>query len=513
MTNRKLKKILKQNAIDPPREKQTAPANVKVGISRRALIRAVQVAACLLLVCAMGMGYVAMVRMVGPQGDPNDTTPSAPGTQLTVTDDTTPTEDTTYQAIVKNETFDGKKLYVVEPFRSGASGDWWEFSSPDLDSANVVDMININRIMLTEHALGCDIVQASMGSTEQYLSWVKTSALTGYNAAIVTGGIDLIGPLARQGKLENLKSPEAAAYLDFSAPYWPESMAEELSINGKLYFAAGQISINTMAAVNCVFADPDINSKLGINIYNIVNEGKWTYDEMYALAADSGSLNGLALFEDGLMSLATSAGVHIADNTMVAHPSLTDGTALNLVNQLAGLRKSGKLNQTTRASSEHIDELFVVDSVIGIINMGEGTRLLLPMPAVEEGASYRCAAGNGTVYYTVIKGSDTALASAVMANLAVYPHHHINSDMINTNMQTYTELLCNRYPINYESRKNLEIAVNNLAFTLDIFLDTGATKNLLKNAVNSSHEEDRKTLLSMPALNSAIMSLLVGMDR
>ena len=513
MTNRKLKKILKQNAIDPPREKQTAPANVKVGISRRALIRAVQVAACLLLVCAMGIGYVAMVRMVGPQGDPNDTTPSAPGTQLTVTDDTTPTEDTTYQAIVKNETFDGKQLYVVEPFRSGASGDWFEFSSPDLDSANVVDRINLNRLMLTEHALDCNIVQASMGSTEQYLSWVKTSALTGYNAAIVTGGVDLIGPLARQGQLENLKSPEAAAYLDFSAPYWPESMAEELSINGKLYFAAGQISINTMSAVNCVFADPDINSKLGINIYNIVNEGKWTYDEMYALAAGGGSLDGLALFEDGLMSLATSAGVHIADNTMVAHPSLTDGTALNLVNQLAGLRKSGKLNQTTRASSEHIDELFVVDSIVGIISMGEGTRLLLPMPAVEEGASYRCAAGNGTVYYTVIKGSDTALASAVMANLAVYPHHHINSDMINTNMQTYTELLCNHYPINYESRKNLEIAVNNLAFTLDIFMDVGATKNLLKNAVNSSHEEDRKTLLSMPALNSAIMSLLVGMDR
>lgn len=518
MTNRKLKKILKKNAIDPPREKQTAPANVKVGISRRALIRAVQVAACLLLVCAMGIGYVAMVRMVGPQGDPNDTTPAAPGFQPTDsldvvgTDPYTP-DDTTYQAIVKNETFDGKQLYVVEPFRSGASGDWFEFSSPDLDSADVVDRINLNRLMLTEHALDCNIVQASMGSTEQYLSWVKTSALTGYNAAIVTGGIDLIGPLARQGKLENLKSPEAAAYLDFSAPYWPESMAEELSINGKLYFASGKISINTMAAVNCVFADPDINSKLGINIYNIVNEGKWTYDEMYALAAGSGSLNGLALFEDGLMSLATSAGVHIADNTMVAHPSLTDGTALNLVNQLAGLRKSGKLNQTTRVSSEHIDDLFVVDSIIGIINMGEGIRLLLPMPAVEEGASYRCAAGNSTVYYTVIKGSDTALASAVMAKLAQYPHENHQSEMFGSTMQTYMDVLGNRYPINYESRQNLEIAVDNMAFTLDIFMGAGPTKDLLKNAVNSSHEEDRKTLLSSPILNSTVMSQLGSMDR
>lgn len=508
MTNRKLKKILKKNAIDPPREKQTAPANVKVGISRRALIRAVQVAACLLLVCAMGIGYVAMVRMVGPQGDPNDTTPVAPGLQPTDsldvvgTDPYTP-DDTTYQAVEKQETFNGKKLVLAEPFRSGASGDWWEFSSPDLDSADVVDRINLNRIMLTESALQCDIMQ-SASAYDHYVNWVKISSLTGNDAAIVAGNAELIGTLARQGLLEDLRIPDAAVHLDFSSADWPESMVEELSINGKLYFASGKISLNTMGSVNCVFTDPNINSKLGIDINKIVEEGKWTFDKMYALAADGkAALNGLALYDHSIPALGLSAGIRLADNTPAPHVSLSNGTALNFTDKLAELMGTGAVKMVYAASSEHIDELFVVDSIVSATSLGADIRALLPMPAIEEGAPYLSPVGSRAVYYGIVRGSDVQMASAVMAKLAYYP----NSTSVSST-PTYMDIISNRYPTSAKSAQNVEIAMDNMVFSLDALLTSSVTYTTLKNAINAANTDARREILTQDYLAQIIQSQL-----
>lgn len=515
MTNRKLKKTLKKNAIDPPREKQTSNNYVSIKISRRAIIRAAQVAACLLLVCAMGMGYVAMVRMVGPQGDPNDTTPAAPGLQPTDTRDpgmdtgldvvsTDPysPDDTTYQAVEKQETFDGKKLVLAEPFKSGISGDWWEYANPDM-TADSVDMINLNRIMLTESALQCNIMQ-SASAYDHYVNWVKNSSLTGNDAAIVAGNAELIGTLARQGLLEDLRIPDAAVHLDFSSVDWPESMVEELSINNKLYFASGKISLNTMGSVTCVFTDPNINSKLGIDINKIVEEGKWTFDKMYALAADGkAALNGLALYDHSIPALGLSAGIRLADNTPAPHVSLSNGTALNFTDKLAELMGTGAVKMVYAASSEHIDELFVVDTIVGTTSLGADIRALLPMPALEEGAPYLSPVGSRAVYYGIVRGSDVQMAAAVMAKLAYYPNSTSASST-----PTYMDIISNRYPISAKSAQNVEIAMDNMVFSLDAFLTSSVTYTTLKNAINAANTDARREILTQDYLAQIIQSQL-----
>lgn len=507
MTNRKLKKILKKNAIDPPREKQTSNNYVSIKISRRAIIRAAQVAACLLLVCAMGIGYVAMVRMVGPQGDPNDTTPAAPGLQPTDsldvvgTDPYTP-DDTTYQAVEKQETFDGKKLVLAEPFKSGISGDWWEYANSDM-TADSVDMINLNRIMLTESALQCNIMQ-SASAYDHYVNWVKISSLTGNDAAIVAGNAELIGTLARQGLLEDLRIPDAAVHLDFSSADWPESMVEELSINNKLYFASGKISLNTMGSVNCVFTDPNINSKLGIDINKIVEEGKWTFDNMYALAADGkAALNGLALYDHSIPALGLSAGIRLADNTPAPHVSLSNGTALNFTDNLAELMGTGAVKMVYAASSEHIDELFVVDTIVGTTSLGADIRTQLPMPAIEEGAPYLSPVGSRAVYYGIVRGSDVQMAAAVMAKLAYYPNSTAASST-----PTYMDIISNRYPNSAKSAQNVEIAMDNMVFSLDAFLTSSVTYTTLKNAINAANTDARREILTQDYLAQIIQSQL-----
>ena len=514
MTNRKLKKILKQNAIDS--EKQAPKHQFHINITRRALIRLAQTAACLLLVAAMGVGYVAMVRMVGPQGSSDGTTPSTPSLQPTDTLDpgmdtvldvveTCPPyspDDTTYQMVEKHETFTGKKLVLAETFKVGVSGDWWEFSSPDM-TADTVDMINLNRIMSVERALQCNIMQ-SASAYDHFINWVKVSSLTGNDAAIVAGSAETIGALARQGLLEDMLSATAAEYLEFSAPYWNPDMAQDLKIGNKLYFVSGTISINTMGAVNCVFTDPNINSKLGIDIYSIVEEGKWTFDKMYALAAGSGSLNGLALNEPAIPALALSAGIRLADNTPAPHRSLSNGTALDFTEKLAELVKTGTVTLTSVASSEHIDELFVVDTIVGVTSLGAGIRAMLPMPAVEEGAPYLSPVGSHAVYYGIVRGSDVALASATMAKLAQYSLEVSSSEASNSKMQTYMDVICNRYPISAKSAQNVEIAMSNMTFSLDAFLPSSVTLTTLKNAISAASSNARREILTQNHLAQVI---------
>lgn len=516
MTNRKLKKILKKNSIDPPRKKQTSHNYISIKIPRRSLIRAAQVAACLLLVCAMGIGYVAMVRTVGPQGKPNDTTPGAPGIQPTDTRDpnlevveTCPpydSDETTYQAVEKIETFEGKKLVLAEPFKSGVSGDWWEYSNPDM-TADTVDMINLGRTMLAEQNLHCTISQRAC-AYDAFVDQVRTSMLTGNDAAIVSGSAEIIGALARQGLLEDLRSSDAAVHLDFTSTDWPESMAAELSVCGKLYFVSGKISLNTMASVTCVFADRNIDSKLGIDINKIVEEGKWTFDNMYALTADGkAALNGLALYDHSIPALGLAAGIRLADNTPAPHVSLSNGTALSFTEKLAELTGTGAVKMVYAASSEHIDELFVVDNIISVSRSNE-SRALLPMPALEEGAPYLCPVGDGAVYYAIVKGSDVQMASAVMAKLAYYPNHTDLYQITVGSKLTYMDIMSNRYPISAKSVQNLEIAMDNMTFSLDAFLTSSVTYTTLKNAINAASTNARRDILTQDYLAQVIQAQL-----
>ena len=63
MTTRKLRKILKQNQINAP-EKAHEKRKISIHIPRRVITRTAQVTACLAPVCALGLGYVAMLRFV-----------------------------------------------------------------------------------------------------------------------------------------------------------------------------------------------------------------------------------------------------------------------------------------------------------------------------------------------------------------------------------------------------------------------------------------------------------------
>ena len=541
MTNRKLRKILKQNQINDP-EKAHEKRKIAIHIPRRVITRTAQVAACLALVCALGFGYVAMLRFVGRPGgtqsndgpgsqldidstadtttsepidtttlDPTDTTQRDPGTDTGADVVTSEHPEDTTKAPEYNKENLLIKIYAAGMVNSDPiTRPWAEFHAiGDVDYDYGIGARMFHRMEAFESNF--DISSVYFDDESQSLSWVKNSAMTGSDGALITGEAHFITNLAVSGLLDKIKVDD---YIDYKSEYWPDNMVEELSIGDNLYFVSGIISPNTVANTYIVYANPEIDKLLGIDIHGIVEQGKWTFDKMYELSAQGGAgLNGsadygLVLTDDTLRALGTSAGVHIASNSATAHASLSDGTALEFVNSLADLLTSGKLKMTTSVSSEHISTLFYIDTISSPATYSSESKCeLLPMPAITEGGKYRSPVSDKAIYYAVAAGSDIR-TQAIFDGMAFIMTWILegsgNIDVQNTVPAFFSQ----RYATSEKSKTSIEIAIDNMTFSLDSFLTTSVTNSTLKNALNAADESRRQEILTQSYFHSVVMAQL-----
>ena len=94
-------------------------------------------------------------------------------------------------------------------------------------------------------------------------------------------------PLAKDGIFYNLCNLEKdnGGYLEFSKPWWNQSLVEELAVFGTLFFVGGSLTISQVANGNCVFFNRDMfNEKFpderDTGLYQLVRDGLWTADKM-----------------------------------------------------------------------------------------------------------------------------------------------------------------------------------------------------------------------------------------
>ncbi len=94
-------------------------------------------------------------------------------------------------------------------------------------------------------------------------------------------------PLAKDGIFYNLCDLEKdyGGYLEFSKPWWNQSLVNELGVFGTLFFVGGSLTISQVANGNCVFFNRDMfNERFpdekDTTLYQLVRDGKWTADVM-----------------------------------------------------------------------------------------------------------------------------------------------------------------------------------------------------------------------------------------
>ena len=93
--------------------------------------------------------------------------------------------------------------------------------------------------------------------------------------------------LAKDGIFYNLCDLEkgSGGYLEFSKPWWNQSLVDELGVFGTLFFVGGSLTISQAANGYCVFFNRDMfNEKFpeegDAGLYQLVRDGKWTADKM-----------------------------------------------------------------------------------------------------------------------------------------------------------------------------------------------------------------------------------------
>ncbi|MBR7184206.1 MAG: carbohydrate ABC transporter substrate-binding protein [Clostridia bacterium] len=92
------------------------------------------------------------------------------------------------------------------------------------------------------------------------------------------------GTLAQSGYLYDLND---VYYLDFTKPWWPETMLETSTIGDKLYFVSGDMSTNLIYMLYGIYYQKDMLIDEGLeDPQQLVLDHKWTLDKMIEMTTD-----------------------------------------------------------------------------------------------------------------------------------------------------------------------------------------------------------------------------------
>ncbi|MBR2293530.1 MAG: extracellular solute-binding protein [Clostridia bacterium] len=185
--------------------------------------------------------------------------------------------------------YNGETIYVYGWIPSNIAEQVQEFSS----ELGVVEQNVYKRLDETQKQLNIKVYwkeERGNGSHPEFIQNAVNANTTGAYDAICAYS-QWAAALTTQGVSKNLLQFNT---LDFTHPAWPKDMVDQLTIFDKLYFCTGDISTNLILMTSVVFVNTDMVSTWRINekiqrlygeenIYDLVREGKWTYDAMFKL--------------------------------------------------------------------------------------------------------------------------------------------------------------------------------------------------------------------------------------
>ena len=138
-----------------------------------------------------------------------------------------------------------------------------------------------NREVESLYNVEFDIVPVTYPQRDQFATLFTKAVMAGddlFDAAYMLG-ISLPTVLSRNNMTVNLWEIPT---LDLSKSWWDQNSAKSMSIGGKLNAVVGDVNLYSATASITVFANKKIMQDYSIdNLYQLVREGKWTWDAMY----------------------------------------------------------------------------------------------------------------------------------------------------------------------------------------------------------------------------------------
>lgn len=168
---------------------------------------------------------------------------------------------------------------------------WWQcttLAAEEMNGETLNDAIfDRNAAFIAEYNVDFQVIE-STGITND----IRTAVSSGdavYDFAVPS--LDMCAALAGEDQLINLNTIET---IDFSNEAWDHNAEKYFSIANKLYYGVSDISLGKNETTWIYFFNKNLITEYGLeNPYDLVREGKWTFDKtLEMMAAASGDVNG-----------------------------------------------------------------------------------------------------------------------------------------------------------------------------------------------------------------------------
>ncbi len=162
-------------------------------------------------------------------------------------------------------------------------------------TGDIIDDAVCNRNIAVEERLNVDVrtvdAPGLWGDRTSFMETVQNSVMAMDDAyQLVSGYGAYITALSSAGVLANWNNVSS---IDFSNVWWNQNITSEMTINDRLYYVTGDLSLTSLEYLFCLFFNKQLVADFALeNPYDLVREGKWTLDTLNTYTAVSVDTNG-----------------------------------------------------------------------------------------------------------------------------------------------------------------------------------------------------------------------------
>ena len=207
---------------------------------------------------------------------PAVTTSSSSGDVMTAAEDTEPSRENTPDSLPDDLDFGGARynILVQESTDLSSLAAANEMVSEELDGEVLNDAV-YNRADKVMNRLNVNITKTVVSDIPSTLKKSVAAGDAAYDIAAAYAYY--ITPSALNHIFINWLS---IPYVDFSQPWWPRTLTEDLIINNTLFFISGDISMRLLEYTYCIYFNKAIAADYNIpELYPLVLDGKWTMEK------------------------------------------------------------------------------------------------------------------------------------------------------------------------------------------------------------------------------------------
>lgn len=247
-------------------------------------------------------------------------------------------------------------------------------------------------------------------------------------------------------------------YLNFDMPWWPDNLIDQATINGKLYFASGDISANVLYMMYVNYFNKSLVETYEHELpYALADNGEWTLEKMIEYSngvysdennnnkQDEGDLYGFygqKLHSDAFFWGAGLTAVDNSGSELLLSEDWTGEAVQNLLNTVCTfLYDTGYAkmitSDTTYAYFRDGLSMFWFDRARQGANLTDIQYGILPIPKQNtEQENYACVMGNPfTLYGIIADEKDPDMVAAVIECMASESYRNVTPQLFEITMK------------------------------------------------------------------------------